>query len=61
MWRLERQDAVSNSLIRFLIFPDLISIHKKRKSMKSILRKQLENEKALVTNINWFYEKIDKL
>ncbi|MEZ4690013.1 MAG: hypothetical protein R3A12_07460 [Ignavibacteria bacterium] len=34
---------------------------KKRKSMKSILRKQLENEKALVTNINWFYEKIDKL
>lgn len=34
---------------------------KKRRSMVSVLRKQIENEKTLVTNINWFYEKIDKL
>lgn len=30
-------------------------------SMKEVLRKQIENEKMLVTNINWFFEKIDKL
>ncbi|HMQ67664.1 MAG TPA: hypothetical protein PKA90_01910 [Ignavibacteria bacterium] len=34
---------------------------KKRGSMKTVLRKQIENEKTLVTNVNWFYEKIDKL
>ena len=33
----------------------------KRKSMKLILRKQIESEVTLVTNISWFYEKIDKL
>jgi hypothetical protein len=33
----------------------------KKKSMKVILKKELDNEKKLVPNKDWFYESLSKI